>query len=272
MRVGKIGLIAMCGGMAVTLLAGCGFTEEIQVNPDYSGKVTTKIYYSRNDFENETDDYTEEDLKDYEVEKIGGDPYYYDPNEVESEEFSAKDAKEIFVVLNKSKAEMALDYKKQDPSEMGGMGMIMEEAKANGGTTSKISPEEALKEMGLDFYTLQIKYPKKVLKANGSISKDGKTVTYNLVRLMARKTPRLYAAMNKKAITSKKISISGVKNHKVYKKPRVVKVSSPGVIKWIKVNGKLITSNRYKAKKKGKYKVVVKLLSGKKKTVRFRIR
>ena len=78
--------------------------------------------------------------------------------------------------------------------------------------------------------------------------------------------------MDKKAVNSKKITIKGVSNGKTYNKAKTVKISSPGVIKWVKVNGEPIGKNTYKAKKNGKYTVQVKLISGATKKITFRIR
>lgn len=126
----------------------------------------------------------------------------------------------------------------------------------------------------MDFYQYKFTFPKKILKTNGKITNNGYSVIFDLTKVVTdwKKGSRVYVAFTNTAVNSTKITIDGITNGKTYSTTRTVKVSSPGVIKSLTLNGRQTHGNTFKVKKSGNYTVTVKLLSGKTKTVKFTIK
>jgi membrane carboxypeptidase/penicillin-binding protein PbpC len=84
-----------------------------------------------------------------------------------------------------------------------------------------------------------------------------------------KKVDRLYAVSKASMAAADKITIKGAKNKKAYKKAVTVKVSAKSAVATFTVNGQAQATNTFRADKNGKYKVVVKSATGKKKTINF---
>lgn len=227
--------------------SGCGIKANMTINSDLTSKFTSEVYYTPDEIKELG--MTKADIKEAGMKEVtvDGKAYYLYK---ESEKYNAQETKGEFTALTSSKMEAFLGSKK-DYEEI-----------ADGQDLSEI-------EDAYDFFSYSMTFPKKVLKSNGQISEDGKTVSFDLATMTSGK--RLYAAMSDTAVNSKTIKVTGVTNKKIYNTTKKVKVKSPGVITSFKVNGKEQELNSFTASKSKKYTVKVKLLSGATKTVSFTV-
>lgn len=119
-----------------------------------------------------------------------------------------------------------------------------------------------IKNTKLDCCVFTIKYPYKVYKANGTIKKDGYTVSYNLSKKKSY-DKRFWAVFSSK--TSTKPSIKGLKaNTKYYNK--TLKLSLSTVASAFSINGNEQYSDSCTLENEGKYNLKVVSTSGKKTT------
>lgn len=239
-------LAVLIGAFSI-FASGCGFKTNMTINSDLTSKTTSEIYYTPAEIKELG--MTKADVKEAGMKevKVDGKTYY---QMKDSETSDAATTKENFTLLTSSKMEAFLGSKKD---------------------YQELADEEDLSDLesAYDFFSYSITFPKKVLKTNGKIADDGKTVSFDLATLTSGK--RLYAAMSDAAVNSKTIEVTGVTNKKIYNTTKKVKVKSPGVITSFKVNGKEQELNSFTASKSKKYTVKVKLLSGAAKTVSFTV-
>lgn len=172
-------LAALIGALSI-FASGCGFREDIVINGDGSSKITIETTM------------TEEELKDYELtpediidlgfkkQTIDGKTCYIQSN---TESLNARETKEGFTELTSNKMESY--YGGSDISDMNSM--------LGDADVSDLSNMSV---------TINITFPKKVLKSNGVISEDGRTVSFDLAKVTFGK--RLYAAMSYDAVNSRK--------------------------------------------------------------------
>lgn len=228
---------------AGTILAtGCGKTATYTINSDYSAALSMKTYYTEEELS-----MAGEKTSDYKKEVKDGKTFYVEEEKVK---YSAKEMKDDFASFSKSKIECFLNLDSEDDQDEDDMDM------------------DEIKAM-VDFMDMKFEMPKKILKSNGKISSDGKNLSYDLLKFSDDK--RMYAAFTKDAYTSKKLTVSGVANKKYYNKTKKIKVSSPCVITSFKVNGQEQEKNTFQASGSKKYKVKIKLLSGKTKELTFTV-
>lgn len=248
MKEKKLAILMAIVTAGTIFASGCGFDVNYKIKSDNSGSIEVKTYYTAQELKD-----TGAKLSDYQKVNINGKTFYLNDEQTLSEKASAKEMKDEFASLSKSKLEYYLES--DDDDDLDDLGDL----------DDFNIPDSATED---DYFgTLRFTLPRKVLKTNGKLSSDGKSVTYDLMTFPDNK--RMYAAFTNEAATSKKLTVSGVANKKVYNKTKVVKVSSPCVITSFKVNGKEQGENSFKASGSKKYTVKVKLLSGKTKTISF---
>lgn len=109
----------------------------------------------------------------------------------------------------------------------------------------------------------KVKFEKPVVKTNGKLSADKKTVTWNYKQLVEGK--KLYATTKK---STKKLKVN-IKNNKTYKKSVTVKATSGKGSMYL--DGKLIASGKA-VKKAGKHTLVTVSQNGTKATYKFVIK
>ncbi len=248
--------------LGVTMLTGCSMEQKMVIHQDLSATATLSAYTTQEEEAqimknlvgagNEATMTYEDLMKELEMQNDGvktirGVAYNcYSMTESATPE----ETKTSFIELTKEKAVMDIASVSETQTE-----------NASG------SSEMDLDEMG--FCNLMITYPFKVAKTNGTLQPDGCTVVYDMKAMQSKKVSRAYAVSASALKASDNITIKGVKNKKAYKKPVTVKVSSKGTISYFAVNGKVQSENTYYASKDGKYKVVVKTPSGKRKALTF---
>lgn len=239
-------LLAIMIGALSIFTGGCGFSESIVINNDGSSIITVETTM----MEEEAKEYefTQSDLEEmgFTEKTIEGKTYYV---QTETEKLDASATKKEFTALTSSKMEY---YFGDDVSNS-----MYSDSDVNQSDMSDMS------------CTLNITFPKKVLKSNARILSDGRTISFDLTEMISGK--RIYAAMSSEAVNSKKIDVTGVTNNKIYKTAKNVKVNSPGVITSLKVNNIEQKENYFSASSSKKYTVQIKLLSGATKTVRFTV-
>ena len=192
----------------------------------------------------------------FKLEKIDGIEYY--TMKVDAKGASIKDAREVFKTYD-SKAWLSAKAFNVDLSDM-----------LSGSDTEEI--ENAASNVAFDM-SFKATFPYKVVKTNGKLSADKKTVEWSYTSV--KDDSRLYAF----AADKTKPVVTGVKNGKLYRGKVTVKASDKdsgvksAVIKNTKT-GKTyakFTSSK-KVTKKGKYSVTVTDNMGNKKTVKFTVK
>lgn len=226
----KLLLSAVLLVIAMLGLSGCGIEEELKVSK--TGKVTggAYVYFTEQEMQDMTDGEGASAAAEAEgyqgTEKINGVTYYKYYQEIGKEDLEG-------VTATASKFEYIVD---------------------SGDPTVDISHDmdssELLSEL-YDFCTLTVTMPKQILATNGTLSKDKKTVTWDLIQL--KDGDKLYAYTSKKDT----IQISGVTNKGYLNKAKTVKIVTADKVKSITVNGKKQTSKKISLKKQGKYTVKV---------------
>lgn len=245
--------------VAAVLLSGCGMEETMEINGDLSSKVTNQICTTDQEEMEIDKELSQEGLGTFQ--KLMKDMGYTRAgkkklNETEhnvyqiTDNMSAKDTKEEFIVLNKNQAVMD-------------MSQLSEAMKENMGELESIQFDE------IGSLAVRIKYPFSVYKTNGTLQKDGHTVEYSLQTL--RNLERAYAVSSAKYANNRTCTFKGVKNTSYYRTNKTVKAESEGVITSFKVNKVSQSENSYQAKKEGYYVVKAKLLAGNTKTLKFTI-
>ena len=192
----------------------------------------------------------------FKLEKIDGIEYY--TMKVDAKGASIKDAREVFKTYD-SKAWLSAKAFNVDLSNM-----------LSGSDTEEI--ENAASDVAFDM-SFKATFPYKVVKTNGKLSADKKTVEWSYTSV--KDDSRLYAF----AADKTKPVVTGVKNGKSYRGKVTVKVSDKdsGVKSAVIKNTK--TGKTYakftgskKVTKKGKYSVTVTDNMGNKKTVKFTVK
>lgn len=192
----------------------------------------------------------------FKLEKIDGIEYY--TMKVDAKGASIKDAREVFKTYD-SKAWLSAKAFNVDLSDM-----------LSGSDTEEI--ENAASNVAFDM-SFKATFPYKVVKTNGKLSADKKTVEWSYTSV--KDDSRLYAF----AADKTKPVVTGVKNGKSYRGKVTVKVSDKdsGVKSAVIKNTK--TGKTYakftgskKVTKKGKYSVTVTDNMGNKKTVKFTVK
>lgn len=110
----------------------------------------------------------------------------------------------------------------------------------------------------IDFYNMSITFPYKVILTNGTLSEDGKTVTFNLMELMKNKADSIYAytAKSTRLIELAKTDGTTIKN-KAKVAAKKIKIATYDKVKSITVNGKAQKSKTIKLAKDTTYKIKV---------------
>ena len=192
----------------------------------------------------------------FKLEKIDGIEYY--TMKVDAKGASIKDAREVFKTYD-SKAWLSAKAFNVDLSNM-----------LSGSDTEEI--ENAASDVAFDM-SLKATLPYEIVKTNGKLSADKKTVEWSYTSV--KDSGKLYAF----AADKTKPVVTGVKNGKSYKGKVTVKVSDKdsGVKSAVIKNTK--TGKTYakftgskKVTKKGKYSVTVTDNMGNKKTVKFTVK
>ena len=192
----------------------------------------------------------------FKLEKIDGIEYY--TMKVDAKGASIKDAREVFKTYD-SKAWLSAKAFNVDLSNM-----------LSGSDTEEI--ENAASDVAFDM-SFKATFPYKVVKTNGKLSADKKTVEWSYTSV--KDDSRLYAF----AADKTKPVVTGVKNGKLYRGKVTVKASDKdsGVKSAVIKNTK--TGKTYakftgskKVTKKGKYSVTVTDNMGNKKTVKFTVK
>ena len=192
----------------------------------------------------------------FKLEKIDGIEYY--TMKVDAKGASIKDAREVFKTYD-SKAWLSAKAFNVDLSNM-----------LSGSDTEEI--ENAASDVAFDM-SFKATFPYKVVKTNGKLSADKKTVEWSYTSV--KDSGKLYAF----AADKTKPVVTGVKNGKSYRGKVTVKVSDKdsGVKSAVIKNTK--TGKTYakftgskKVTKKGKYSVTVTDNMGNKKTVKFTVK
>lgn len=245
MKKRKLALLMALITAGTMFAAGCGIDVSYNIKSDNSGTVKMQDYYTAQDLKD-----MDEDISDYTKTTYDGKTYYIDKEGPMTFKMSDKEMKDEFASLSKSKMEYFTSSDSLDDTDYGDL--------------SDMGGDDA----DIDFANVNFTFARKVLKSNGKISSDAKTITYDK---NFNQNKRMYAAFTKDAYTSKKLTVSGVANKKYYNKTKTVKISSPCVITSFKVNGAEQEKNSFKASDSKKYKVKVKLLSGKTKELTFTV-
>lgn len=242
-------ILALLIVLSMLLTTACGYRTEIKLKSakDYTAK--TYVCYTKSELK-------EYDLSTKDAEKkitVGGKTYYCINGEDEDDPAGADEDALDGMLFTSGKFELPLSTIGEDSDTLDNLETFLD---------------------GMDFWQYKITFPKKVLKANGTICKDGYSVIFNLKKSLTdvKKGGRMYAAFTNTAMTAKKITIEGVTDGKTYSTTRTIKVSSSGVIKSLTLNGREVDGNTFKVKKSGTYTVKVSLLSGSSKTVKFKIK
>lgn len=243
--------------LGIGLLTGCSCEEILVINPDLSSQAELAVYTTPEEEKELMQEQGGETTYDTMMTKMGfqaagtreingklNSKYTYRQNQ------GVTETKDAFVELTNQKAVMNISAESESRSE-------------NGNSSSSMDIED------MELYHLVVKHPFQVAATNGTLQADGYTVVYDLKKMHVDKVQRAYAMSASELSKSDVITIKGVKNKKAYKKPVTVKVSSEGALTTFTVNGKNQTENSYYAKMDGKYKVVAKTASGKKKSLTF---
>lgn len=224
--------------LTMILLCGCGCEEIVKVSS--SGKITTKMYFYGT---------SKECKKNGSIgtKKINGKKFY---------KFATKETYDT-----KLKCKMfKLNYIMADGDKN-----TVEQQPITDTNTAKLTKSYFIYESedsttpGADFYTLKITFPKKIKYTNGKLSKDKKTVIFDMTKVKVGDI--IYAYTSKVQALSANvgpIQLTGLNQYGHLTKAKTLKVKTDEKIKYIKVNGKKQSSDKIKIKKEGKYKIQVK--------------
>ncbi len=220
------------------VLTGCGAEEIVKVSS--SGKITTKMYFYGT---------SKEAKKTGSVgtKKVNGKKYY---------KFVPKESYNDILKCTM----FELTYTMADGVENTvGSQPITDTNTAKLTKSYFIYESEDSRTPGSDFYTLKITFPKKVQYTNGKLSKDKKTVTFDMTKV--RVGDIIYAYTSKAQALSANvgsIKLSGLNQYGHITKAKTLKVNTKEKVKYVKVNGKKQTSKNIKIKKEGKYEIQIK--------------
>jgi len=248
--------------LCITLLTGCGMSAKMEINPDLSGTVSMEV---------DTTGEEEKQIEQYMNSQPGSTSTTY-ADMMNEMEFTANGTK---VLNGKEHNSYVLSQKvtakemKSSFLELTGDKAVMNIAQDSQTSTSRIDANMAGDPDGLDGYDIVISFPFQVAKTNGELQPDGKTVRFDAVKLVKEKTDRIYAMSAQAVAQAGKIKVSGVKNKGAYKKPVTMKVSSPGVITQLRINGRAQSGNEFTVRKDGAYKAEIETAAGTKQTVLF---
>lgn len=232
-------------------LCGCKMAIDVKMNKDGSAKFTTTMQIEESTITQMG--VSAADMKEagYKSVTIDGTKYY---QMVESEKMSKSEIKEEYNEMTAKYCYFGTDDAEKsmtDTTDAAQLGMSEEEL-----ANLKKSME----------CTMSVTFPYKVSKTNGTLSKDKKTVTWDLLSDIE------YAyAYTTKYSDEKAPEIKGVKDGSTYTEAVKVKYTDDSAIKSAKLDGKAIKSGK-KVSKKGEHTVVVTDVFDNKSTVTFTIK
>lgn len=248
--------------LGMAMLTGCSVEQKLKINADFSSTSEIDMYTTAQEEDEIMKSLAEMGMTDATtyaelMESMG---CSYSGTKVVSgvenniytskEAMSAQDTKASFVELSKDRAVYDISEQTETAEEQAGA--------ATDGDLSDVG-----------FFYMTITYPFEVGKANGTIQEDGYTVQYDVKALQQQKVDRLYAVSKSALAATDKITIKGAKNKKAYRRSITVQVSAKSAVTSFTVNGQSQPTNVFSTSENGKYKVVVKTATGKKKTINF---
>ena len=177
------------------------------------------------------------------VKEINGVSYIGDPNEKEKDSYPAEYVAEIqdqgFVITS-------------DTFEFSTEGMLKMYSELMGDSGLNGSEADAIQAMLTSTnFLLTIEMPDEIAFTNGELSKDKKSVFFNIN--LAAKNQKYYAYTK----TSKNIVNFGIEDGAITKK-KSIKISSPDKINSVTVNGEKVSGKKISLKEDGEYTVTVK--------------
>lgn len=219
----KIVALALGLVMMVTSLVGCG--AEMHTDVTTSGKVTNKTYYY----------FTKEELKDDTIDKSGT---YVGKKTVDGVEYSV--------------------YEQDDSDNSSNETLNVDSVTANGFYTADAKTDNSQVTnaitAGVTPFIYTITFPNVITESNGTISKDGKTVTYQFKDMV--KMTEMYAYNSEFLKTQKPVLIGISKDTKWFNK-KTIKVKGFSKIKSVVVNGKSLGATDKVALTEGKNTIKV---------------
>lgn len=255
--------------MFFLLCSGCGMEENIVINPDLSSSITLKSYT--------TDE--EEVMISQELEGVTYQQMMEGAGFVSAgkEELYSEEHNVYQLVMNRSAAETAKDFSVVNNSQAvmwaGELAEMQEQFEeytqddfADDDLDGYVYTSDGIRVLQND---LNITCPFVVAVTNGDVMEDGRTVQFCLDEL--EDYERLFAVGSKRVARIRTCTISGVEDGGFYRKDKVVKATSDGVIISFSVNGESLPVNEYRAVREGTYRVRVKMLSGATRKVKFTI-
>jgi hypothetical protein len=247
--------IALClvAAMLVGVLSGCSVDMEATINADGSGSITETMLVEQEYLNNgaqlsEDSGFVWEDVTE------NGTAYKKGTKTITFQAFSDLKTESGF-----EDAVFTFNKKK----------FVVKQKGAATASTSDSSSEltEALKEKLQISYTFT--FPYDVLKTNGTVQSDGKTVVWDNDKSYSE--GMFWAVFSEDLLDSsiKAATLSGVKNNACYNKKVTVKAAADTVIASLKVNGKDVGSDTCTISKEGKNTVICKTANGKTTKVSF---
>ena len=182
-------------------------------------------------------------MDEIEIKEINGVTYLGSPKEKEKETYPAEYIAELqdqgFVIT-------------PDTFEFSTEGMLKMYSEQIGGSSFNGDDAEAIQAMlASTNFQLTIEMPEEIAYTNGELSKDKKSVFFDIN--LSGKTQKYYAYTK----ASKNLIDFGIEDGAVTKK-KSIKVSSPDKITSLTVNGKKVSGKKISLKEDGKYTVTVK--------------
>lgn len=247
----KVFSIILCLMMSICLF-GCSMDTSIKVNKDGSASTSIKVSIEKeimDSMEMSEDEMVE---SGYQLVNVNGVDYY---EMTQTQEMTAEELKDEYTNIFPTYCIMKSD-------DISGMS----EADGDAGVDLGMTEEELEEYMQYFQFSVNITFPYKISKTNGTLSADKKTVTWDL----ENDNTTVYAFTTKyKDTTAPKVN--GVANGKTYTKAVKVKYSDNSIVKSAKLDGKSFKSGK-KVSAKGEHTVVVTDIFGNKKTVKFTIK
>lgn len=172
--------------MVLCICSGCGVVQKFKIDKKGNAKTCSEVYLTKDE---EPEDGVTTTINDVEItednykgkKKVNG--VTYSVYAGKWEKMGAEDDDiESYITCTKTKFIMDIPASMEDESsEDSGIGAAMLE------TMSK----------GFDFYKIKVTFPKEITKTNGKLSKDKKTVTFDLLDAIQNNV-KLYAYTSKK--------------------------------------------------------------------------
>lgn len=259
--------------LAGSLFGGCGMEEKITVNTDLSSKVSTAMYYTKEELKAALEITDDKEFDDYvsqgSIEKVekNGATYYVQKNQDQT--------------LTKEQFEQQLGRIDDNCLVVYGSAVTDDSVSNSGNMTDDINMDEIEELMKqISFMDIQIELPFTVAKSN--VPAEGSKLSIDGLKSGEREDPDLiYAVSDENLLKGTNLTISGASEGGLYNKKKTITLNTTdGVIRSmsVKLNGKTQTFsdenhpyNVTVCSEDGKYTISAELFSEIKQTLKFTV-